>query len=101
MSILIDFSNISQQLSDFESNKYNDRVNKSPLIKGLSIALICLEWEGTISILSESFIPKKNDMDSFIGTLNRLGYEFNKNTIKNIKDIKENTFIGFIEIDDL
>lgn len=101
MSILIDFSNISQQLSDFESNKYNDRINKSPLIKGLSIALICLEWEGTISILSESFIPKKNDMDSFIDTLNRLGYDFNKNKIKNIKNIKENTFIGFIEIDDL
>lgn len=84
MSILVDFNNVPQRLLDFEARSYDERYNQSPLIRGLAYTLIALEWEGTPSILSDAFIPKPKDSDSFIATIERLGYRCDVTKLKNV-----------------
>ena len=83
MSILVDFNNVPQRVADFESSGYDERYSQSPLIRGLAYTLIALEWEGTPSILSDAFIPKPKDSDSFTATIERLGYRCDVTKLKN------------------
>lgn len=54
MSILVDFNNIGQRLSDFESEQFQERYQGSPLLRGLAYTLIAMEWEGTPELLSDA-----------------------------------------------
>jgi ABC-type bacteriocin/lantibiotic exporter with double-glycine peptidase domain len=75
MSILVDFNNIGQRLSDFESEQFQERYQGSPLLRGLAYTLIAMEWEGTPELLSDAFMPGESDSDGFEATLTRLGYQ--------------------------
>lgn len=101
MSILIDFSNITQRLQDFDAPSYNERYAQSPLIHGLAYTLIALEWEGTPEILSDAFIAKQKDSDSFIATIERLGYHCEVNKLNTLETIKDHPHPCFIEIENL
>lgn len=101
MSILIDFGDITQRLNDFETPKMHARYQQSPLIKGIAISLISLQWEGTADILSDAFIPSNNDMTSFRKTIIRLGYQCDTKNLKNMKElnnIPSPVFIAFQNI---
>ncbi|MCG7514104.1 ATP-binding cassette domain-containing protein [Vibrio sp. MMH1-50] len=101
MSILVDFNNVPQRLLDFEARSYDERYNQSPLIRGLAYTLIALEWEGTPSILSDAFIPKPKDSDSFIATIERLGYRCDVTKLKTLEHIEGHPHPCFIEIENL
>ncbi|WP_299495334.1 ATP-binding cassette domain-containing protein [uncultured Shewanella sp.] len=96
MSILIDFGDIEQRLNDFEASKMCARYHRSPLIKGIALSLISLQWEGTPDILSDAFIPEHNDIESFKSTLIRLGYQCNITQLKHMKDLNNITCPAFV-----
>ncbi len=101
MSILVDFNNVPQRVLDFESSGYDERYGQSPLIRGLAYTLIALEWEGTPSILSDAFIPKPKDSDSFTATIERLGYRCDVTKLKTLENIDKYPHPCFIEIENL
>lgn len=101
MSILVDFNNVPQRVLDFEASGYDERYGQSPLIRGLAYTLIALEWEGTPAILSDAFIPKPKDGDSFTATIERLGYRCDVTKLKTLENIDKHPHPCFIEIENL
>ncbi|WP_298772912.1 ATP-binding cassette domain-containing protein [uncultured Shewanella sp.] len=101
MTILINFSDIKQRLDDFSNEKMDDRYLHSPLIKGIALSLISLQWEGTADILSDAFVPKKQDIDSFYSTITRLGYQCNKLKIKSMDQLDHIISPAFIQLENI
>lgn len=75
MSILIDFSNTSERLNQFNSPRYEALYRNSPTMLALAHALITLEWEGTPDILADVFSPGSSEIATYANTLTRLGYQ--------------------------
>ncbi|MDR9826618.1 ABC transporter permease, partial [Vibrio sp. FNV 38] len=98
MSILVDFNNIAQRLSDFESPAYQERYQASPIIRGLAYLLISVEWEGTPRILSDAFVPHQSDANSFQLTLERIGYQCSISQYSNSYELLETSDICFVQI---
>lgn len=101
MSILVDFNHIQQRLADFTSASYEQRFEQSPMIRGIAYSLIILEWEGTASILNDAFLPSPKDRDSFIATIERLGYCCEKHRLSSLQQIPVNCQPAFIRIENL
>lgn len=101
MKILVDFNDVSQRLADFESADFKQRYQDSPVLRGLTYALIALGWEGTPLILSDAFVPEVKDRLSFHSTLTRLGYQVVEKSGVSLRDIEVMPSPCFVEINQL
>ena len=101
MSVLIDFSNTDERLGDFGSAKFKERYKASPALLGLAYTLVALQWEGTPEILSDAFIPKSRDVDSFASTLKRLDYECHIRQLASMQQLTEISTPAFVQFDNV
>lgn len=99
MSVLINFSNTEERLGDFGSAKFKQRYQDSPMLLGLAYTLITLQWEGTPEILSDAFMPRAQDIDSFASTLSRLDYECRTQTLTSMHQLTQVSVPAFVEFD--
>lgn len=75
MDTLIAFDELQERLEYFKNGSHKERFEETPLLNGLAMTLISLEWEGTPSALSDVFIFNENHLTSFEETLSRIGYQ--------------------------
>ncbi|WP_281222037.1 ATP-binding cassette domain-containing protein [Photobacterium sanguinicancri] len=101
MSVLIDFSNTEERLSDFGSAKFKERYNNSPTILGIAYTLITLQWEGTPDILTDAFVPQAKDIDSFSSTLTRLDYECKTRQLTSMTELSRISVPAFVEFNNV
>lgn len=101
MSVLIDFSNIEERLGDFGSAKFRERYKGSPTLLGLAYTLVTLQWEGTPEILSDAFVPRSQDVDSFADTLSRLDYECNIRQLSSMHQLELVSTPAFVQFDNV
>ncbi|MGR5076351.1 ATP-binding cassette domain-containing protein [Photobacterium swingsii] len=101
MSVLIDFSNTEERLSDFGSAKFKERYNGSPTILGIAYTLITLQWEGTPDILTDAFVPQAKDIDSFACTLTRLDYECKTHQLDTMTKLDRISVPAFVEFNNV
>ncbi|WP_394242404.1 ATP-binding cassette domain-containing protein [Vibrio astriarenae] len=101
MSILVDFNNVSQRVTDFESPAYQERYSSSPLIRGIAYLLVSVQWEGTANILSDAFVPDVDDAVSFQATLERIGYQCETIKYDSTHHLLNHSEICFVQIEKL
>ncbi|WP_087018403.1 ATP-binding cassette domain-containing protein [Thaumasiovibrio subtropicus] len=92
MNNMIDFSDVEARLADFSDHAFLDQAHMSPILRGLAYLLITLKWEGTASILSDAYINKNTDLDSFHATLSKLGYRCHIEQFDSLSRIQDDQF---------
>lgn len=87
MDTLIAFDEIKDRIKHFKDGNLATRYADTPLLIGLSYALVSLQWEGNADILSDAFISADDHAISFNKTLTRLGYQCIEKNIIHVDDL--------------
>lgn len=99
MDTLIAFDEIQERLVHFREGHLSTRYAETPILLGLSYALVSLQWEGTADMLSDAFVSHSQPSTSFNKTLSRLGYQCINSRITHTEQLCTINSPAFITID--
>lgn len=98
MTKFVDFQNAEDRLNNFGDESFKYHCDHSPILRGICMSLIALQWEGDARLLSDVFAAEESDQDSFDSTLAKLNYQVNRLEVS-LCDVKDNQLPAFISLE--